>query len=234
MPNSIEEGLVRPNLYSMVADKVIELIAREELQAGDTIGTQLEISERFRVGRSSVREALRILESRGVIRAASGGQFVVGDREKMLESPLAMLAKMGLANLAEITVLRTIVENECAALAAVNRTDKHVADLEQLTEAMSAALGAKSHGDFLTADLAFHGLVAHASNNRALIVTSQGVRASVDVLVRPSFQMLSDAVTYHQTIADAIKSCDPAAARMAMQAHMDWVERIYEATPVAE
>jgi GntR family transcriptional repressor for pyruvate dehydrogenase complex len=233
MTESTEE-LVRPNLYAMVADKVIELITRQELQAGDTIGTQLELSERFRVGRSSVREALRILESRGVIQAASAGQFVVGDRERMLESPLAMLAKMGLANLAEITVLRTIVENECAALAAMNRTDQDVAALEQLTQEMSAALEAKSHGDFLTADLAFHGLVAHASMNRALIVTSQGVRASVDVLVRPSFQMLSDAVMYHQTIADAIRSCNPTAARTAMQAHMDWVGKIYEATSDAE
>jgi GntR family transcriptional repressor for pyruvate dehydrogenase complex len=231
MTNSIDSRLVRPNLYSMVADKVIELIARQELQAGDTIGTQLDLSERFQVGRSSVREALRILESRGVIRAASAGQFVVGDRDKMLESPLAMLAKMGLADLGEITVLRTIVENECAALAAVNRTGQDVADLDQFTEEMSAALEAKSHGDFLTADLAFHGRVAHASGNRALIVTSQGVRASVDVLVRPSFQMLSDAVSYHQMIADAIRSCDPTAARTAMQAHMDWVGKIYEATP---
>ncbi len=225
--------LVRPNLYSMVADSILELIARDELQAGQPIPTQVDLAERFRVGRSSVREALRILESRGVIRATGGGQFVVGERDKILESPLSMLAKMGLANLAEITVLRTIVENECAALAAASRSEEDVATLDRLTEKMRKALESGSHGDFLTADLAFHGLVAQASGNRALIATSHGVRASVDLLIRPSFQMLSDAVQYHQKIADAIRKCDPAAARKAMQQHMDWIDRIYGMTASA-
>jgi DNA-binding FadR family transcriptional regulator len=39
--------------------------------------------------------------------------------------------------------------------------------------------------------------------------------------------MLSDAVQYHRKVADAIRKCDPAAARRAMQQHMDWINRIY-------
>src|SRR5260370_22444303 len=99
----------------MVADSILELIARDELQAGQPIPTQVDLAERFRVGRSSVREALRILESRGVIRATGGGQFFLGERDKILQSPLSLLAQMCLANLAELTLLRTIAENECAA-----------------------------------------------------------------------------------------------------------------------
>src|SRR5260370_3830040 len=98
--------LVRPNLYSMVADSVLELIARDELQAGQPIPTQVHLAEPFRVGRSSMREAIRILKSRGVIRPAGGGQFVLGAPDNVLESSLAMLAKMALASLGATTVCR--------------------------------------------------------------------------------------------------------------------------------
>src|SRR5215218_2782833 len=67
----------RPNTYELLAQRLLELIADGELAVGEPLPSERELVERFRVGRSSVREALRVLESKGLIDGGGKGRFVV-------------------------------------------------------------------------------------------------------------------------------------------------------------
>ena len=80
----------RPNTYELVADEVLTLIRSGSLAPGAAVPTERELAQAYAVGRSSVREGLRMLESQGVIRAESKGSFAVADVMNPLNNSLEL------------------------------------------------------------------------------------------------------------------------------------------------
>ena len=111
------------------------------LRPGDPLPPERELTESFGVGRSSIREALRMLESQGVITAANGGSFIVAHAANPLNSSLRLLFTLdergGIHDLFE---LRRILECEAAALAAARRSDEHLEEMDAAVAAMAASL----------------------------------------------------------------------------------------------
>src|SRR3979411_3264409 len=113
----------RRKVYEQIAEQLLGQISSRRLKPGDPLPPERELTEAFGVGRSSIREALRMLESQGVITTASGGDFVVAEAANPLESSLRLLftldERTGISDLFE---LRRILDCEAAALAAERRT----------------------------------------------------------------------------------------------------------------
>ncbi len=78
----------RRKLYELIAEQLLTQISERRLRPGDPIPTERELTHLYRAGRSSVREALRMLESKGVIEAVGGGSFTVAG----LRQPAEQLA----------------------------------------------------------------------------------------------------------------------------------------------
>lgn len=183
----------------------------------------------FGVGRSSIREALRMLESQGVITAAGGGALTVANAANPLNSSLRLLFALdGAAGIHDLFELRRILDCEAAALAAQRRGEHHLAAMEAATAQMSGALGRESEGDrFIDADLRFHLAVADATGNRLILHNMQAVRdvvrrALLTVFLIPGSP--DSAVPEHRAIRAAIAAGDPDRARQEMRAHLIRVE----------
>src|SRR5437764_15404590 len=71
------QPIERRKVYELIADHLLSEIGERRLQPGDVIPPERELTRLYRAGRSSVREALRMLESRGVISSVGSGSFVV-------------------------------------------------------------------------------------------------------------------------------------------------------------
>src|SRR5689334_11256404 len=126
--------VARRRTYELVAERLLDMIAAEGLAPGTALPTERELAAAFPVGRSSVREALRMLESQGVIAAASGSSFVVADAARPLRRSLHVVVSLRKAPpLQELFELRRIVECEAAALAAERHGASH---LERMDAAM--------------------------------------------------------------------------------------------------
>lgn len=187
------------------------------------------MTEAFGVGRSSIREALRMLESQGVITAASGGAFAVADAANPLESSLRLLFALddrtGIADLFE---LRRILDCEAAALAAERRSDEHLAEMDSAGTAMELSLRHDGRSDdFIDADLRFHLAVAEATGNRLVLHSMQAVRdmvrrALLTVFVIPGSP--ERAVVEHRAIQAAIAAHDADRARQEMFVHLARVQ----------
>ncbi len=223
------EPIARRKTYELVAERLVAMIGDRSLLPGDQLPTERELTESFRVGRSSVREALRMLESQGVIRGANGGAFVVADAVNPLNSSLRLLfaldERTGMVDLFE---LRRILECEAAALAAERRRDEHLAEMDEAVAEMEAALEGTTHGEaFIEADLRFHLAVADATGNRLVRHSMDAVRdvarrALMTVYVIP--RSPESALVEHRVIREAIAGGDPEQAREAMRAHLARVE----------
>jgi len=215
----------RRKVYELVAEHLLREIAGRRLRPGDTVPTERELTGAYRVGRSSIREALRTLESVGLIRPAGRGTFVVADYDQLLRTPVQLLLSLEEGDLDQLYELRQILEVEIAALAAERRTAADLQALEQWLERMEAGLG--SGEDYVDADLGFHLALGEASRNRMAAHVMKAIRevlrqALLDVYQIPGSP--SRSLAQHRQILDAVAAGDPAAARELMRRHLTRVQ----------
>jgi GntR family transcriptional repressor for pyruvate dehydrogenase complex len=220
------ERIERSNTYEIVAERLLREMSEHRLVPGDLVATERELAERYGVGRSSVREGLRMLEAAGVIKQGKAtGQFVVGELGRALSRPLQLLVSLGLAGLWELSAMRRLVELETVRLAASHRTEP---DLERMREALSdmqEALG-RSRQRTMDADLAFHESLARASGNRAMEAVVIGLRDALSRALQGTYHVADVAVEQHGAILRAVEAGDPTRACDAMTVHLDWIDSI--------
>src|SRR5690606_26261303 len=84
------EKVQRRNVYQLIADPLLTEIVENRLRSGTEIPTERELSERYGVGRSSVREGLRMLESQRIIEPGSDGQYRVGAKNNVMVAGIEM------------------------------------------------------------------------------------------------------------------------------------------------
>lgn len=227
-PRTPADPIARRKTYELVAERLVALIGDRAFQPGDQLPTERELTASFHVGRSSVREALRMLESQGIIRSVNGGAFIVADAAYPLDSSLRLLLTLDESTrLRDVIELRSILECEAAALAAERHRAEHLTDMDRAIEEMTTGLGEPKDNAFIDADLHFHLAVAAATGNRLVVHSMHAVR---DVMLRAlvtAYHVPSSpesAISEHRSIGDAIASGDPGRARAAMRAHLTRVE----------
>src|SRR2546426_928581 len=145
-------------IYEEIVRQVKQMIAEGRLKSGDRLPPERDLAEKFVVSRSSVREALRALESLGLVEIRAGeGTFV---REVSVESLIEPLALMMVAQreaIAELFEARRLLEPGIAALAASRATLEEVAEMERILEEQAKEIAEGRTG--LVQDAAFHGAI---------------------------------------------------------------------------
>jgi DNA-binding FadR family transcriptional regulator len=209
-----------------VREGITAMIRAGQLQPGDKLPTETQLTEMFGVGRSSVREAVQSLVGLGIVEMRPGrGAFVsrvsVDDLARMFDG--AVQLEFGAA--LQLHEVRAMIETTAARLAAVRRTE---ADLTAMRRANDDYANQDEHDpeDLLVeADLRFHRSIVEASHN---VILAQ-VMTSISALLKEHRRQYASArerrfrdivLTEHQAILDAIASGDPAAATEAVQIHM--------------
>ena len=223
------QPLERRKVYEQVAEQLLGQIGTRRLRPGDALPPERELTESFGVGRSSIREALRMLESQGVITSVSGGAFVVSDPATPLNSSLRLVFSLDeRAGLHDLFELRRILVCDAAAIAAERRSDTHLEEMDAAIGEMDASLGDLHSAErFIDADLRFHLAVAEATGNRMVLHSMQAVR---DVVRRALLTIVliprspESAVIEHRTIRAAIAARDAGLAREEMRAHLARVQ----------
>src|SRR5690242_12276629 len=176
--------LERRKRYELLADALLAQIGDRRLRPGDPVPSERELTQAYGVGRSTVREALRMLESRGVISSVGTGSFAVAGYANPLNSSLQLLLSLDQATMHDLYELRRILECEAAAMAATRRTEAHVsamdAALETMTEALASADDERAER-YIDADLRFHLAVTEAARNGVIL---HSMRALRDVMRR--------------------------------------------------
>jgi GntR family transcriptional repressor for pyruvate dehydrogenase complex len=217
--------IARRKTYELVAEDLTARIGERALTPGTTLPSERELVEAFKVGRSSVREALRMLESRGLIENRGNGTFAVAEFKNPLNHSLGLLLTVDEADLRELFEVRRILEGETAALAAARREPVHLERMRASVEAMEAALG--SEAGYIGADLAFHLTIAEASGNRVASHLMHAIREQVQRGLGTAFHVPGGpqrSVEQHREILDAIEARRPDEARRIMHEHIQRVE----------
>lgn len=154
-------------VYVKVAHQIKRLIASGQLKPGDQLPTERQLEARLKVGRSSIREALRSLETMGLVVIRHGsGTYVTDANAENLATELAAQIIKAEGDPADLMEARRLIEPEIAALAAQRARPEDLAALHEAVERMQGEAEA-NRGD-REPDIAFHKALAKAAQNPVL------------------------------------------------------------------
>jgi GntR family transcriptional repressor for pyruvate dehydrogenase complex len=218
----------RRKVYEQVSELLGAQIGRT-LRAGDALPTERELAEGYGVGRSSVREALRMLESRGLIESRGSGTFVVAPFRNPFRQSISAVLVGEEIDRRQLFEVRRMLEAEAAALAAQRRSPDDLGHMRETTQAMERAID--SADDYIAADIRFHLMIAEATGNRLILHLMEAIRerliASFGTVYRfPGGPLRS--IAQHRLITDAIAAQDADRARELMTDHIQRVEHELE------
>lgn len=217
-------------LSDAVIEQIITQISEGTLKVGDQLPSERELINQFGISRTSVRDAIRSLEVRGILEVRQGlGTFVTSSRHRI--SPDDFLVSWLRENehkLLEILEVREALEIKAAHLAAQRRKEHDVEQMEQLIYEMDGVL---SEGDVEAAtviDRRFHFLLTEISGNQLLVALTENINEVLHELRYSTLNMpgrAEMALSEHKPIVDAIKLGDPERAQSAVVAHLNSAKR---------
>jgi len=211
-------------LSQSAVEQIKELIAKRELHPGDRLPGERELVRQLGISRTSVREALRILEVMGLVEVRPGsGTYVKDPTADVMQAPLTPWLAAHRDSLMELFEVRELIEPGAAALAAQRACPHTIQAMRQTLEEMERA---HQDGDLVgavMADAEFHHLIMKATGNKLLIklldnivhLLEEGRKASLRV---PG--QTARAIAGHRQILEAIAANDGEAAARAMSTHL--------------
>ena len=210
-------------LFLRVAGQIERFVAGNELAPGDRLPGERELCELLGVSRASVREALRSLETRGVVRVQHGkGVFVAAPDEG--ERALQRFSRLREVGLEELFAMREVLEVPAAGWAATEASEEQLASLIATFEQHEQAVRTQAAPQQLRVmDARLHLQIAEYANNRFLTMTQsilqemlgRSMDTTLSVAGRPA-----RSVREHAEIVNALVAHDPARARAAARRHI--------------
>lgn len=213
-----------PKSSDVLADDLRERILRGEFPEGTALPPERELVSQTVMSRTTVREALRILEAQGLVRiktGRSGGAFVQHPGEESVANSVSLVIRGRKIRIPALLETREAIEPACARLAARARTDE---DLDRLDAANNAIAEEGTLESFLQANVDWHVGVAMASHNELLIgfmlALSRAIYASTKNTEFVDAEVRKVTVRAHRSITAAIRKQDPDAAVRRMTRHV--------------
>jgi len=224
----------KSRVYMEIVEQIKEQIKSGYLKAGSPLPSERELAEKFEASRSSVREAVTILESLGILEVKHGKGSYVRDfhNTKSMKNyfdTFALLFDIDPSKTLQLLQVRKIMEPQVAALAAENAKFDDIARLYEINEEMKRLLNRGEVG--LDPDFNFHFQIASSTGNEILLNT---LSALSDLMRRSlhqtSWLSLTDKnrttnpIIEHEQIIKAIKEKNTTASHDLMLKHLEEVE----------
>ncbi len=215
-------------LYQEIAEQILNMIREGQLKPGDLLPSERELAQRMHVSRVSVRDAIRVLEARGIVEVRQGeGTRVRTPDAATLVAPLSALLEVRRELVRHLFDLRRMIEPQFAAEAARRITPAH---LERLQEIVARQAARTARGEFpIEEDEAFHRGIVEATGNPVALevhaILAEYLRGGRDLALQTP-ERAARSLEGHRAILEALAARDPTAAREGMWRHIHEVEAL--------
>lgn len=224
----MSEKIRQQTVVGQVMEKIRGLIASGQYKSGDKIPTEQELAERFGIGRSSIREAIKVFNYIGVLESRTARGTFVCDRSSITSEALTWSILLGNDELFDLIEFRGAIELWCfMALAREigekpGTHDNLIARLEQTISKMRTAEESKDRSTLVKLDYNFHKLVLEEVGNRIIISIYETLKSFLYEEIKKahlSVDALPQQADNHQRLLTAIKSGNPELAAGAIKLH---------------
>ena len=216
------DKMAKKPLGARIEDELMRYILQEPVEPGQKIPNEFELAEKFGVGRSSIREAVKGLVSRGILEVRRGSGTYVINTSSVDEDPLGFGKIEDKYKLAlDLFDVRLMIEPEIAALACRNAAEEDLKKLKRLCdETERLYVGGSNH---INKDIEFHTCIAHCSKNQVVETLVPVINTAVFTFANLTHRLLKDeTLETHRAITNAILKRDSVGARCAMMMHLTY------------
>ncbi len=213
--------VTRQGVHEGIVSQLRQLVTGGQFKPGDRLPSEREVSEKLRVSRASVREAIRALESLGLVEIRIGAGTYVASPAHTLLSPLASVTLQQRDVLLDIFEARKTIEPEIAAFAARRAGPEEIERMDEILAEQERQIASGETG--VEADTAFHALLAQAAKNKVFLKLNEAIVGSLYEARERSLTIGGRPVRSlqgHREILRAIRARDAAGARKAMLVHL--------------
>lgn len=220
--------IIPVRLYESVIEQIMNLIKNNKLKPGDKLPPERELAERLSISRGSLREAFRVLESRGLVKSKpGGGRYIREIRKNGHNNTENIILRLEKSSILELLEAREIFEVKIVKLAAQRATTE---DIELIEKALTRMNKVEASDDNETdSDTGFHLAIASASHNFVFVNI---MKLHLDLLKDtrektwkiPGRQ--KEQQEEHQAIFKAIKERDSEKAGEAMLKHLKNIREV--------
>jgi GntR family transcriptional regulator, transcriptional repressor for pyruvate dehydrogenase complex len=218
----VKEQAGRTRLRDRAADQLLEMVISGGLEPGERLPPERELCAHLGVSRTVVREALNLLEARGLISIEHGrGAVVSGGSPRAVRDTLGLLLRVQPKTLWELLEIRKILELEVAGLAAERAGPGDVEAMQLQIDRMRESIDVPEL--YVDADVEFHAMLARGTRNEVLLTMLEPV---VDLL-RDSRRVSASrpgnalrALGEHERILRRVEEKDAGGAREEMRSHL--------------
>ena len=167
--------------YERIVDQIEQAIVSGEIPVGSQLASERDLMVQFGVSRPTVREALRILQSMGLLESrpgTRGGPVVLAPSSKALSRSFRAMIGTDALDITDLIEYRVVLEGTASTLAALRHDDADLARMRAAIERMERE--AEGNADsFADADLEFHEAIWAASGNQVLRMSGQAVSGAL-------------------------------------------------------
>jgi GntR family transcriptional repressor for pyruvate dehydrogenase complex len=217
-------------IFEEILDQIKELMVTKQLIVGQKMPSEIELSGSLGISRSSLREALRVLDVLGIIEAKAGEGTVIKQADpESLKNIMSLIAVSKGLDTVELFEVRTFLEVESASLAALRRTDSDLELIKTNLIQMDGPQLNKEREAFL--DFLFHQSIVKASKNRMLVMLMELISGLLEEQIRTtrnqvaaSAKVIKHFQNQHWAIYQSIENQDRDGAKKNMFEHFSYAQ----------
>lgn len=179
-------------IFEEILDQLEEAILEGHISAGDRLPPERQLAEQFNASRTSVREAVRVLEALGVAKVKAGadnGAVLVEEPGDALRLLLRFQLALRHISIESVIEFRTVLEPWAATAASARAT---TAELEAIRSILAAMDGDVGPEDFHQLDSSFHLDIARAAQNEFIVLVLEGARTSIERIMLDALSRVPD------------------------------------------
>jgi len=210
-------------LSESVIDAIKKMIAQDGFNPGEKFYSEKELTKKLQVSRSSIREALRILEVTGQVHVRQGKGIYIADTQGERFKEFASWLKNNAQSIRDNFEVRLIIEPKAARSAAENSEADDIEQMEEVWQQFVVYAGDNRVEEAIVCDHHFHCALAKATKNRTLYVLMKSMTTTlpngwISSLYTPG--RMEQTIHEHGDILAAIKKHDKSGAENAMTRHL--------------
>lgn len=223
--------------YQHVVDEIQTAICEGSIKEGEKLPSEMKLKEMFDTSRGTIREALRVLEQKGLVSirtGVNGGARIQGANTKPMTDSIAMLIRQQKVSLHHLAEFRKMMEGHISEQAAKNADKKDIKKLKVILDAAAAHIQTRPSGwkEFHKMDAKFHHTLAMIAQNPLLEANLSAVHDNIQIYFHQylpwSNDLLNDNFKDLCNIAAAVEKKDPVAARRLAEDHVSKFNALME------
>lgn len=209
-------------LATQVEDQLMDYIINTPVNIGEKIPNEFELAEQYGVGRSTIRETVKSLVSKGILEVRRGSGTYVISTNSLEEDPLGLSKFTDKYELAlELFEVRLMLEPEIASLAAQKATKEDRKKIMELCDDVERLY--RSGKNHTKKDLEFHSAIANASGNSVVCTLMPLIQTTIITFVNLTYhKLMEETIQTHKAIAESIQRGDSVGAKCAMIMHLTY------------